>query len=297
MWVHRYEHAYAALTGTIAAPSSACAGGAASRRDGDDTWSGRRRRRRRLDDYAAAHVAFRAAVDDAQQHHRTSGCWVPTRAVLVGVVLIAGIAVLVALGGLAGGRGRLRDDDDDDDGDDDDDDHPTVAAAATSSSEQQLEIQRAVLSQIAHEMRHSHAWALHVLEHVGAAVADAPPDDPGAALALRASLVARRPDLDHAAALLHEADAVVATRLTLHQIYAGTYATRAHVQTVELATLLQQRVEVARPFAQRGVDVAIELPPRYAACDVFVRLDTYIFRCAWPCRSGDTTMWCQARRE
>lgn len=130
----------------------------------------------------------------------------------------------------------------------------------------ELDIQRKILSQILHEMRNKYTAAASMLEFVLDLCA-APKE------ALELKLQSLKPDLTKALALLHEADALVATRLTLHRLFAGTYT--SDQQTVDLRLLLKGRIDAAAPLANSGVVFSSEVPEKYK--ELAVRLDLFIF--------------------
>ncbi|KAJ8612832.1 hypothetical protein CTAYLR_002066 [Chrysophaeum taylorii] len=135
----------------------------------------------------------------------------------------------------------------------------------------ELDIQRRILSQVLHEMRNKYSAAAHMLEHVRHLARSSKNTD-----AVRDELARCDGDITKSLALLHEADALIATRLTLHRLYAGTYASEPNVRTVDLGLLLRGRVDAAEPFANTGV--AFEaIVPKDLEADVSVRLDVFIF--------------------
>lgn len=138
------------------------------------------------------------------------------------------------------------------------------------SKDVELAIQKKILAQFSHEVRNKYASACHMLEYVYALVkgssVDASPD-------LFAKLTSLLDDMALGVALLHEADALVATRLDLHKIYTNKYV--SNVDTVDVAPLLQSRVDAARQLAARGVSFEIGCLERHRGCAV--RLDQFIF--------------------
>lgn len=138
------------------------------------------------------------------------------------------------------------------------------------SKDVELAIQKKILAQFSHEVRNKYASACHMLEYVDALVrgssVDAAPD-------LFTKLTSLLDDMALGVALLHEADALVATRLDLHKIYTNNYV--SNVDTVDVAPLLQSRVDAARPLAARGVVFEIGCLERHRGCAV--RLDQFIF--------------------
>ena len=154
----------------------------------------------------------------------------------------------------------------------------------------ELQIQRKILSQILHEMRNKYTAAALILEHVRSLRWDNVPlleekkidDDVTTTVttsnnvALMGELRGLTPDVTKALALLQEADALVATRLTLHRLFAGTYA--SETQTVDLRLLLRNRIDAASPLANTGVEFLAKAPVAYSGQDaVAVKLDLFIF--------------------
>jgi len=162
---------------------------------------------------------------------------------------------------------------------------------AVISKDLELDIQRKVVAQLAHELRNKTTPAATLLERVQTLADDTTTDD----AAVRAELTLLAPDASAAAALLAEADQVIETRLVIHKVYAGTYAST--VETVDLREAMRARVEAAAATAAKGVTFRVEMlllprlllnrphgaetaddDPADDAPTVWARLDTYMFR-------------------
>mmetsp|Transcript_8221 Transcript_8221/g.25397 ORF Transcript_8221/g.25397 Transcript_8221/m.25397 type:complete len:739 (-) Transcript_8221:164-2380(-) len=160
-----------------------------------------------------------------------------------------------------------------------------LAQYETSQNEQalvtknvELDIQRKILSQILHEMRNKYTAAAQMLEYFRDLRLDddvRPRNSGDGGSSLASEIRQAKPDVTKALALLHEADALVSTRLTLHRLFAGTYS--SETQTVDLRLLLQNRVDVASPLANTGVQFDMGVPPSYEGLDAAVKLDLFIF--------------------
>ncbi|KAJ8612759.1 hypothetical protein CTAYLR_010392 [Chrysophaeum taylorii] len=137
---------------------------------------------------------------------------------------------------------------------------------------EELEIQKKVLLQFAHEMRNKYTPAASMLEQI--------------LLSLKGNksvgeivteLASDQDDIKLSIALLREADALIATRLELHKVYAGKYASEPNTATCDIWDLMSSKVSAAGVLAPSGVRFAALMPDGYDNLRVVVELDTYIF--------------------
>jgi len=113
---------------------------------------------------------------------------------------------------------------------------------------EQLAIQSKVIEQLAHELRNKYTHAASLLEELMEWLAD----ESKSGDELKAELVRSEDDVRRSAGLLHEADRIIATRLSLHAVYAGAYVARTHV--VDLGAAMRDAVGQVAFAAARCVD-------------------------------------------
>ena len=76
--------------------------------------------------------------------------------------------------------------------------------------------------------------------------------------------------------LLHEADALIESRLQLDKVYRGCYETVPNVQIIDQRTLLRSRIDVVKALAgASGVEYKVATASDHA--DKTIKLDCYVF--------------------
>ena len=134
----------------------------------------------------------------------------------------------------------------------------------------ELEIQKKILAQFTHEMRNKYVAATHMLEHIQIMSME---DNRSSDAEIRQELLAMHEDVKVSAALLHEADQLVQTRLSLHKVYNGSYKSQPNVQTFEVGEFMAMRVAGASALGAKSVDFRVE---KTIAENTFIRTDTYM---------------------
>ena len=146
------------------------------------------------------------------------------------------------------------------------------------SKDLELDIQRKVIAQLAHELRNKTTAAASMLEQIQHIVVDEACD-------ARAELLKLDDDITSSVALLAEADQLIKTRLAIHRVHRGDYV--SVVETVDLKEAMTARCRSAAAVAAKTVNFRVELPGEYEETDddvqgrnakeLYVRLDTYMF--------------------
>ena len=139
----------------------------------------------------------------------------------------------------------------------------------------ELEIQEKILAQFTHEMRNKYVAAIAMLEQIQVLSGD---ENKSSDSEIRRELKQLHEDIKVSAALLHEGDQLVTTRLSLHKVYNGSYKTEPNVQTFELNDFMSMKVAGAAALAQKAVQFLVDIPVKLQnnAFELFVRTDTYM---------------------
>lgn len=85
-------------------------------------------------------------------------------------------------------------------------------------------------------------------------------------------------DLSVALAQLHEAEALIQSRLELEKLYSGSYDPNKNVETISIRDFIQRCVDAARALVKPGVVFETSVPECYGSAAVFARLDLYMLR-------------------
>lgn len=130
-----------------------------------------------------------------------------------------------------------------------------------SRAKRDLDIQKRILAQLVHELRNWVAPASSLLEQ-----------------ALDGDCRDKK-DLKLALAQLHEAQALIQSRLELEKLYSGSYDPCANVETICIREFLQRCIQAARALAEPGVRFDTSVPQEYGDYGaVYTRLDVYMLR-------------------
>ena len=152
------------------------------------------------------------------------------------------------------------------------------------SQRRDLDVAHKVHRQFAHELRSKHACASHELEAIRAALfleqrsknGEEIDDDAKRGRAVLAKHDVTFESITAAMTLLHEADALIESRLDLYKVYQGAYRTEPNCQIIDQSALLQSRVDVVKALAGSGnVDFNVATPSDLA--DKSIKLDCYVF--------------------
>lgn len=131
---------------------------------------------------------------------------------------------------------------------------------------EELEIQKRILLQFAHEMRNKYTPACSMLEQILSSLSKQHPE-----------LRDCEDDIKSSIALLREADTLLATRLELHHVYSGRYDSASNTVSRDVRKLMAACVEDVRGLAPRTVAFKVLVPDRYADLVVLVSLDVHVF--------------------
>jgi len=148
----------------------------------------------------------------------------------------------------------------------------SVSEAYLREKRQELDIQRRLLGQIAHELRNKFAASICVMEDLRDAAGSAASDaDAGRAVTTLLG------DVQDAVTLLREADQLITTRLELHRMLRDVYASRPNRRVVRLRDHVETLVAPFRRHAHDDVtlDVSVEESDPDGSAEP-VAVDTYV---------------------